>query len=146
MLNEESEEVEDERQNYSKHVEITPPPRGSLCAPGPEDRSLLREQALVDGLLVRKYKVLLYMQRERRRKRGRWSGTPLPWGSLWPSRRADRAPHQRLYPKTVERSVLEKKAQQKKNSFFSEQTRRIVLKAKEIPASVSETNYRFAAK
>ncbi len=36
-------------------------------APGPEDRLLLREQALVDGLLVRKYKVLLEMQRERRR-------------------------------------------------------------------------------
>jgi hypothetical protein len=32
-----------------------------------EDRPLLREQALVDGLLVRKYKVLLEMQRERRR-------------------------------------------------------------------------------
>jgi len=32
-----------------------------------EDRPLLREQALVDGLLVRKYKMLLEMQRERRR-------------------------------------------------------------------------------
>ncbi len=68
MLNEESEEVREEWHNYSKqHVEITPALRGSLYAPGPEDRLLLREQALVDGLLVRKYKVLLEMQRERRR-------------------------------------------------------------------------------
>ena len=50
-----------------QHVEITPALRGSLYAPGPADRPLLREQALVDGLLVRKYTVLMKMQRERRR-------------------------------------------------------------------------------
>jgi hypothetical protein len=50
MLNEESEEVQEEWHNYSKlHVEITPALRGSLYAPAPEDRLLLREQALVDA-------------------------------------------------------------------------------------------------
>jgi hypothetical protein len=68
MLNEEYEEVGEDWHNYSmQHVEITPALRGSLYAPGPEDWPLLREQALVDGLLVRKYKLLLEMQRERRR-------------------------------------------------------------------------------
>jgi hypothetical protein len=68
MLNEESEEVQEEWHNYSKqHLEITPALRGSLYAPAPEDRPLLGEQALVDGLLVRKYKMLVEMQRERRR-------------------------------------------------------------------------------
>jgi hypothetical protein len=50
-----------------QHMEITPALRGSLYAPAPEDQPLLREQALVDGLLVRKYKMLLEMERERRR-------------------------------------------------------------------------------
>ena len=68
MLNEEYEEVGEHWHNYSmQHVEITPALRGSLYAPGPEDWPLLREQALVDGLLVRKYKLLLEMQRARRR-------------------------------------------------------------------------------
>jgi hypothetical protein len=68
LLNEESEEAGEQWHNYMKqHVEITPALRGSLYAPAPEDQALLREQALVDGLLVRKYKVLMEMQRERRR-------------------------------------------------------------------------------
>jgi len=68
MLSEESEDGGEEWHNYSKQrVEITPALRGSLYAPGPEDWPLLREQALVDGLLVRKFKLLLEMQRERRR-------------------------------------------------------------------------------
>src|SRR5262249_45064096 len=68
MLQEECEEAQAEWHTYSKqHVDVTPALRGSLCAPRPEDRLLPREQALVDGLLIRKYRVLLEMQRERRR-------------------------------------------------------------------------------
>jgi hypothetical protein len=99
-------------QLFEAALKITPALRGSLYAPAPEDRSLLGEQALVDGLLVRKYKMLLEMQRERRRKRGKWSGTWLPWASMSPSQRADRptdpSSGQRPYPKTMERSMFEK--------------------------------------
>jgi len=83
MLNEECEEVREEWCQYSKlHVEITPALRASLYAPGPEDRPLLREQALVDGLLVRRYKLLLEMQRARRRAEAEegeveWASTDL---------------------------------------------------------------------
>ena len=83
MLEEEYKEVQEEWYNYSRlHVDITPALRASLYAPGPEDRPLLREQALVDGLLIRKCKLLLEMQRERRRAEAEEGEVDWDWTSV----------------------------------------------------------------
>ena len=83
LLKEELEEAQEEWHIYAKqHVEITPALRGALYAPGPEDRPLLREQALVDGLLVRKYRLFIEMQRERRRVEAEEGEVEWDWASL----------------------------------------------------------------
>ena len=135
-----------------QHVEITPTPRGSLHAWAPEDRLPLREQALVDWPAGPQVQKLCCTATGAEAEEGEveWDSASLgrtdpacgTEGGRGSAPEVGPAPS----PKRVERSVLEKKAQQEKEFFFSETNLPISLKTQGRGGRVRETNLPFAAK